>query len=68
MAEVVSTGVSHMCDNSTVSVNFALCHVTMKLLFGCCRWFPWWHGWWVPTGIDGTRWIQTTEGRSQRSR
>ena len=23
MAEVVSTGVSHMCDNSTVSVNLS---------------------------------------------
>ena len=24
MAEVVSTGVSHMCDNSTVSVNTSI--------------------------------------------
>ena len=25
MAEVVSTGVSHMCDNSTVSVKTKMC-------------------------------------------
>ena len=28
MVEVVSTGVSHMCDNSTVSVNNTLVQLT----------------------------------------
>ena len=27
MAEVVSTGVSHMCDNSTVSIKSVIMHI-----------------------------------------
>ena len=38
MVEVVSTGVSQLCDNSTVSVNIMKCPLSEVALYVLCPW------------------------------